>query len=187
MSGHLLFIFMTAGAQLHNFILGSAPSQAMGKMRVYFLRPGLIRMAALASGKRFPGKCLAFTPKARVWIIGSVRMAVGARGAIFGELFLTVYPLTVDTVFILFHHATVRKFSVRGRVFQMAFYGAVDLFHVFVGYFVQIHVAAFTPQLPMNGFCKQLIINIINPFVAGFIISSHSGVSMANQAIFFIR
>ncbi len=69
----------------------------------------------------------------------------------------------------------------------MTFCGTVHLFHICMRYFIQINMAVFASQLPMNRFCKHLAIDIKDPLITIFVIATHTGISMAKQAIFRVR
>jgi len=65
----------------------------------------------------------------------------------------------------------------------MAFLGAINLFDVSMGYFIEPLMAAFASQITMNRTGKHLFINIEYP-LTGFVIPPHLWVSVAIEAIF---
>ena len=69
----------------------------------------------------------------------------------------------------------------------MAFCRTVNFFDIGMGDCIESDVTACASQMPMNGVGKHFLIDIENPFFAGFVIPAHLGITMTKKTIFFIR
>ena len=167
-------------------MLVSAAPETVGEVGVHLFGPVLIRMAAPAAPKGFSGQSLTFAPYAGVGGIQPVAVAVGAGGKVLNKPPVVETSLPVNAQVIFFDHPLVGKIQIGRRLLDVAAGGAIDSRHLLMGNFVQVHMAAFAPQLAVDRIGEELIIDIVDMFVSVFIIAPEGRIPMAYQAVFFI-
>ena len=185
---HFMGIFMAAGAQSDDFRMGSVPAHAVRKMGIEILGPFLLGVTADAARQGFIRQGRAVAPHPVQLDIRVIAVAVFAGGQILGKRFGRFDgsgPMHAGLKF--FDHVDMGEFLICGRLFYMAFGGAINLLDIRVRYFIETDMTIFAFQFTVNGPGKLFTIDIKDPFDSALIISSHAGIAMAQQTVFRIR